>query len=131
MKKLKSFQLTNKSSLNIFVNKNSNNKKFKVSQFFSKIPSVYTAIYLRIKYYLDYQKRIKQKLKYIIEQYTGCNIKMYNLSLKKLKKITAKNSSSFLLGYPLGVKNRKITVLRKKHIYKLILKYNHAKTNLI
>ena len=37
MKKLKSFQLTNKSSLNIFVNKNSNNKKFKVSQFFSKI----------------------------------------------------------------------------------------------
>ena len=64
MKKLKSFQLTNKSSLNIFVNKNNNNKKFKVSQFFSKIPSVYTAIYLRIKYYLDYQKRIKQKLKF-------------------------------------------------------------------
>ena len=66
---------------------------------------------------------ITQKLKYIIEQYSGCNIKMYNLSLKKLKKISAKNSASFLLGYPLGVKNRKITVLRKKHIYKLILKY--------
>ena len=116
---------------------------------------LYKAIYLRIKHYLEYQKRVKQKLKYIIEQYTGCDIKIYNFSLKKLLPQTFdERSPAFLLGYtkitqrriPQNLKNKTkqisakkakptkvvkskkqkfytTTVLKKKHIQKLIIKY--------
>lgn len=121
---------------------------------------LYKAIYLRIKHYLEYKKRVKQKLKYIIEQYTGCNIKIYTISLKKiLRKTFDRSSPAFLLGYTkitqrtpqslkkknkqiLAIHAKKVTsviatkavnpvkqnfyttsVLKKKHIHKLILKY--------
>jgi hypothetical protein len=121
---------------------------------------LYKAIYLRIKHYLEYQKRVKSKLKYIIEQYTGCNIKIYTINLKKLLKKTFNGRSpAFLLGYtkitrriPQNLKTNKqiftthvkkvtpvtstkpissvkedlysTSVLTKKHIHKLILKYS-------